>query len=161
LQPSSRFAVAVHAIALSLVARAEQSGRPITSEEIASMVGVHAVHVRRVLGVLREAGLLISQPGPGGGWKLARAPGAISLFDVLEAVEPESPLVMPARAPSGCCRFAPDLPVVLERCLKEARMAVEERLSQITVADLIAAARPLPPAVADVVVDFDAGLATI
>lgn len=141
MQPSSRFAVAVHALGLSLIARAEQAGRPLTSEEAAAIVGAHPVHVRRVLGALRDAGLVKSQPGPRGGWLLARTPETITLWDVYRAVETDSPLTLPTRAPDACCRFAPDLPQVLEYCLKEAERAVQERWSQITLAQVIAAAR--------------------
>jgi Rrf2 family protein len=144
LQPSSRFAVAVHALALSLVARAEQSGRPVTSEEAAAIVGAHPVHVRRVLGALRDASLVTSQPGPKGGWLLARTPDSITLWEIYRAVETEPTLTLPSRPPEACCRFAPGLPQVLEFYLREAERAVEERWSNITLAEVIAAARGEP-----------------
>jgi len=45
------------------------------------------VVVRRVLGKLREAGLLTSEKGHAGGWKLARSPQNITLADVYLALD--------------------------------------------------------------------------
>ena len=85
LQGNSRFAVGVHAMALAFIAQEMRKGKPVTSSAIAAMVGAHPVHVRRVMGTLREAGLVESQPGPTGGWALARDPREISLYDIYHA----------------------------------------------------------------------------
>ncbi|MEM7525622.1 MAG: Rrf2 family transcriptional regulator, partial [Pseudomonadota bacterium] len=45
------------------------------------------VVVRRVLGRLRKAGLLTSEKGHAGGWRLARAPEQITLADVYLALD--------------------------------------------------------------------------
>lgn len=58
-----------------------------TSTEIAEHAGTNPVVVRRVLGRLREAGLLTSEKGHSGGWKLARAPEEITLADVFSALD--------------------------------------------------------------------------
>ena len=55
--------------------------RPATSEEIAMMLGTNATVVRRTLAGLREAGLLTSTKGHGGGWSLARPLSEMSLLD--------------------------------------------------------------------------------
>jgi len=92
-------------MALALIAQEMRKGKPVTSGAIAAMVGVHPVHIRRVLGALREAGLVESQPGPAGGWELARDPSEISLYDISFALEPELPFeyrtsTFPARSRS-------------------------------------------------------------
>lgn len=132
MQGNSRFAVGVHALALASIAQRMRKGQPVTSNAIAAMVGVHPVHVRRVMGSLREAGLVESQPGPNGGWALARDPKKITLYDIYLAVEPELPFEMPARSPDACCRFAPFLPQALTETLEHTKRALQQHLSAVT-----------------------------
>jgi Rrf2 family protein len=153
---NSRFAVAVHALleASGAGRQASEDGSQaleipdacrltpdacVTSERIASIVHTHPVVVRRVLGALREAGLVTSQPGPGGGWKLTRDASTITLCDVYRAVEGES--TFPHRAPSEQCPFGERLPAVLEACFREAEAAMERQLAQVTIADVLDAVR--------------------
>ena len=49
---------------------------------------------QKLMGRLAQAGLLASARGTGGGFRLARDPGAISLADIVEAVE--GPIAMTA-----------------------------------------------------------------
>jgi len=83
LKRNGRLALALHT--LSHMARDPDSVR--TSSDIADHAGTNPVVVRRVLGRLRQAGLLISEKGHAGGWRLARAPEAISLADVYIALD--------------------------------------------------------------------------
>jgi Rrf2 family protein len=140
MHSNSRFAVAIHVLALARVAMEEAEGTAITSERMAESVRAHPVHVRRVLGALREAGLVTSQPGPGGGWKLTRSPEAISLRDIYRAVEHE-PLFGLPKGPDKDCAVAQCLPGVLTTCFQQAEAALEEQLAQVTIADVIGAVR--------------------
>jgi Rrf2 family protein len=132
LQGNSRFAVGVHALALATIGQEMRKGKPVTSNAIAAMVGVHPVHVRRVMGSLREAGLVESQSGPTGGWELARDPKEITLYDIYLALESELPFEMPARMPDACCRFAPYLPQALAGAMNSAKRALQEHLRSVT-----------------------------
>lgn len=132
LQGNSRFAVGVHALALATIAQEMRKGRPVTSNAIAATVGVHPVHVRRVMGSLREAGLVTSQPGPTGGWALVRDPKQITLYDIYLAVQPELPFDLPAGTPDACCRFAPSLPQALAGAMDAARQALQQHLNSVT-----------------------------
>ncbi len=58
-----------------------------TSADIAEHAGTNPVVVRRVLGKLRQAGLLTSEKGHSGGWRLARQPRDITLADVYLALD--------------------------------------------------------------------------
>ena len=78
---STRFAVAVHALT-HLVDAPE----PLTSEQLADCIGTNPVVVRRTLAGLREAGVVTSARGTGGGWALAHDPADISLRDVYAAL---------------------------------------------------------------------------
>ena len=137
MQGNSRFVVGVHAMALAFIAQQMRKGKPVTSGAIAAMVGVHPVHVRRVMGTLREAGLVESQSGPTGGWALARDPKEISLYDIYFALEPDLPFEMPSRAPDACCRFAPYLPQALAGAMDSAKRALQQHLSSVTLDSLL------------------------
>jgi Rrf2 family protein len=138
---NSRFAVAVHVLGLAMVASAEENDEAVTSERLASIVNTNPVVVRRVLGALRGAGLVTSQPGPGGGWKLTRDAASITLRDVYRAVEGDCELSLPQKPPSEYCPFGVGLPQVLTECFREAQAAMEERLSQVSIADVLEAVR--------------------
>jgi len=81
---SSRYAVALHV----LVALADLGGEGATSELLARSVNTNPVVVRRILGMLVQAGLVAGKGGRGGGYHLAREPKRIPLDAVLRAVEP-------------------------------------------------------------------------
>ena len=56
---------------------------PLTIPEIANAEGLSAPYVAKLLGVLRQAGLIGSQRGRAGGYHLTRKPSAIGLGEVL------------------------------------------------------------------------------
>ncbi|MFD0658855.1 Rrf2 family transcriptional regulator [Thermocatellispora tengchongensis] len=76
---NTRFAVAVHVLTYLAGVAGE---RPVSSDELSASTNVNPVHVRRVLGPLRAAGLLRSRPGVHGGWELAVPAGDITLAEV-------------------------------------------------------------------------------
>lgn len=129
---SCRFAFANHI--LTLLALAED--QPRTSAWIASSVNTNPVVIRRLLGNLREAGLVVSQPGTGGGWRLMRAPGSISLREVYRAVEGEPLFALHPRAPNSGCPVGRNIQQALTDVFREAEQALENRLADLTVADV-------------------------
>lgn len=64
-----------------------EEGQGLRSSDIAERSGVPRAYLQKVLRKLVEAGLLTSQKGHGGGFRLARSPDRIRFEDVLEAVE--------------------------------------------------------------------------
>jgi Rrf2 family protein len=58
----------------------------LTIPEIAHAEGLSAPYVAKLLGVLRQAGLISSQRGRAGGYHLTRKPSAIGLGEVLLAL---------------------------------------------------------------------------
>ena len=80
---NSRLSLALH----TLSHMAAEPSKIRTSAHIADHAGTNPVFVRRVLGKLREAGLLISEKGHSGGWILAKAPSDITLADVYFALD--------------------------------------------------------------------------
>lgn len=64
-------------------------GRRVSSIEIAATRNLPKPVVAKILTILAQAGLVAGSPGPGGGYRLAKPPGEISLQDVVELFERE------------------------------------------------------------------------
>jgi Rrf2 family protein len=126
-------------LALHVLAHlAEAGGRPTTSEDLAAHLCTNPVVIRRSLAGLREAGLVTSVKGHGGGWAIARPAADISLGAVYAALDARGELT-PRRVPdtSGC---------LIERAVDEAldgfyaemETLLVKRLDGISLADLAA-----------------------
>jgi Rrf2 family protein len=135
---SSRFAVAVHVLAL--LARA--GGEPLKSEQIARSVNTNAVVIRRVLCALARAGLVASQTGAAGGTRLARPADEITLREVYRAVEPRVIFAMHRRRPDPRCPVGGGIAGVLDQILAEVDVAVDEALGRRTVEGVVEAVGP-------------------
>lgn len=79
---NSEFTIAVH----SLVLLAYKADRMATSEYIAHNVCTHPARVRKVLGLLRKAGLVSTKEGIGGGYLLNCDPERTTLADIWRTV---------------------------------------------------------------------------
>src|SRR5436305_12368211 len=99
MSSSSRFAVAVHVLAL--LARA--GDEPVKSDSIAASVNTNPVVIRRILCALGRAHLITSQPGAAGGSRLARVPEQISLRAVYRAVEGGDTFLLHRQPPTRRC----------------------------------------------------------
>jgi len=72
---------------------AEDAARRAGSGEIAENRGISKALTAKLLTQLAAAGLVSGQPGPGGGYTLAKKPSAICLLDIaslFEQIEPPS-----------------------------------------------------------------------
>jgi len=67
---------------------ASQPDRPLTAQQIAEATRVPAGYLAKVLQGLSRAGLLRSQRGLGGGFTLARPSSELSVWEVVQAVDP-------------------------------------------------------------------------
>lgn len=70
-----------------LSAAARHAGARLTATSLADETGVPLPTAQKLVGRLAIAGLLVSTRGSGGGFRLAREAHAISLADIIEAVE--------------------------------------------------------------------------
>jgi DNA-binding IscR family transcriptional regulator len=132
MSENSRFAVAVHALTLMSLEK-----RPLTSEFIAGSVNTNAVVIRRVLADLRTARLVASRGGAGGGWRMLRAPEAISLRDVYRAVEAPRLFGLPGQPPNPSCPVGSTIQPLLSRQFELALQGMESALGRTTVADML------------------------
>jgi Rrf2 family protein len=128
---NTQFAVAVHVLTL-LGGAPEQV---LSSELLAGSVGANPVHVRRVLGALRRAGLVTSRPGVHGGWQLVRAADTLTLGDIWRAVQGDDPLLgLHGAAPA--CIVGQRIQHALSHVDRRAARAVEQELAHTTIGDL-------------------------
>ncbi|HEX7128414.1 MAG TPA: Rrf2 family transcriptional regulator [Thermodesulfobacteriota bacterium] len=134
MKRSGRFAVALHV----LVHLAESPDEPATSEHLARCARTNPVVVRRTMAGLREAGLVTSARGPGGGWRLARDAGSVTLRDVYAALG-ERLLFATGKAPvNPGCVVEHALTGALDDFFRRAEATLAERFGRITLADLSA-----------------------
>jgi Rrf2 family protein len=62
--------------------------KPLTAQQIAEATRVPAGYLAKVLQGLSRAGLLHSQRGLGGGFTLAKSPDGLTMWEVVQAVDP-------------------------------------------------------------------------
>ncbi|MEZ5861093.1 MAG: Rrf2 family transcriptional regulator [Geminicoccaceae bacterium] len=100
-------------------------GRVITTEALATELAVSRHHLTKVVRALGAAGFVSTARGAGGGFRLARPAGAITVGDVVRQLEGRHALVemlscrrrrlradagLPAQEASGRCRARPSSP---------------------------------------------------
>jgi DNA-binding IscR family transcriptional regulator len=108
---------------------------PQTSELLASSAASNPVHVRRVLGRLRDAGLVASRPGPKGGWQLAVDPDTTTLADIWRAVHGDVGILGVHEA-SPACMVGRRIQDSLAEIDRSAVRAIERDLAGTTLGDL-------------------------
>jgi Rrf2 family iron-sulfur cluster assembly transcriptional regulator len=113
---------------LSLALHGEE--RPTSVKEIAERTGLPQPYLEQILLAVKGAGLVRSKRGVGGGYVLARAPGEITLADVVAAVEgPQPALVDDHDHCEGHC--------VLQEVWVELSEETRKVLDRFTLADLV------------------------
>jgi Rrf2 family protein len=128
-----------------LAAHASRHGAkvPLKGDAIATAQGIPGRFLESILAELRRSGLVASQRGSDGGYWLARPADAISVADVIRAVE--GPLADVHGAPPEEVEYG-GAAVALQRVWVATRVALREVLEATTLADV--ADDSLPPDVA-------------
>ncbi|HEY4345384.1 MAG TPA: Rrf2 family transcriptional regulator [Parvibaculum sp.] len=114
-----------------LLHMAEHEG-PSTSEALARAMQTNPVVVRRILGGLRERGLVQSERGHGGGWVLARDLAEISLRDVHDAIGGPALLAVGNRSQASDCLVEQAVNAALAESFQEAEAMLLARFGDIT-----------------------------
>ncbi len=138
MSDSQRFPVAAHALAYLAHAGATSPCSAISSAALAASMPTNPVVVRRVTALLAKDGLIGTRAGAAGGAWLLVAPERITLERVLRAVGGGAHLGCPPPGARGC-PVGERIPVQVSAAIKAADIAAAERLSRITVSDLLAA----------------------
>lgn len=111
---------------------------PLTSDQLARMLGTNPVVVRKTLAGLRDAGFVVSGKGHGGGWAIAIDLRRVTLRDVYEAVGAPAVFAMGHRSERPACLVEQAVNAALDDTLAAARALIDQRLAAITLADLSA-----------------------
>lgn len=130
---SSRFAVAVHVLALL----ERSGGEPVPSREIAGSVNTNPAVVRRILSMLADAGITGSRRGAGGGALLVRDASEVTLLEVYRAVERPGLFAMHNDGPNPRCPVGRHIQDALTVTTERAERALESVLSGRTVAEVL------------------------
>jgi Rrf2 family transcriptional regulator, iron-sulfur cluster assembly transcription factor len=119
------------------LARAEMQGESLTLAQIAGLEGISAANAGKLMWILNKAGLVQSQRGTKGGYRLSRPAADIHLNEVISVLDDE-------RAETHCKSYAG----VLESCVHtgdcgirpvivELHQIVDQALSEITLSQLL------------------------
>ncbi|MEZ2405930.1 DNA-binding IscR family transcriptional regulator [Bosea sp. OAE752] len=107
-----------------------------TSERIAQMLNTNPVVVRRTLGALRDAGIVESEGGRGGGWKLIRTLDEITVLAVQRALNEGPVLAAPVSRDHPSCPVERASNSVLEAAHAAAETALLKKYAATTLADI-------------------------
>lgn len=132
MRQDSRLSVALH-----VLLHMQELGRAVTSEQLAPLLKTNPVVLRRTLAGLREAGIVRSEKGHGGGWSLGRNLASVTLQDVYDALGTVTPFGIGHREAKPRCPLEQAVNHVVSGALCEAEAVLMKRLRSVSVASLV------------------------
>ncbi len=131
---STRFSIAVHILTLIDY----EKGTPVSSMMIAGSVNTNPVIIRRILGLLKEAGFVEVLRGPQGSI-LKKPVDDITLLDVFKAVNSleNEELFDIHDSPNPRCPIGANIQNSLELFMVKSQEAMELVLADVTLRDII------------------------
>ena len=134
ISSKGRYALA----AVISMAQQYSSGENVTVISISGKLGISKIYLEQAFSLLKRGGLVTSAKGAQGGYQLTRAPGQISVLDVLSSVD--SALFEQAEETVG--EKAPEIEEAMHLSAFEVLdRSVKETLRIITLNDLVAEAK--------------------
>jgi len=130
---NSQFAMAIHVLALM----AKSCDNRVKSEYLAHSINTNPVVVRRLLRILYDANLVVSQTGACGGSCLTRNPKEINLSEIYRAVSGGEVFALHRQRPDQDCPVGKGIETVLCNLQREVDLAIEEKLTKFTLQDVI------------------------
>jgi Rrf2 family protein len=117
-----------------------EPGETTQAGEIAEANNIPKKFLDAILGDLRNAGIVYSRKGPGGGYMLARAPRDIKIGQVIRTIDgPLAPLACASRTAYQPCRDCKDVKTCTVRLMMtKVRDAMSDILDRLTIADMVA-----------------------
>ena len=130
---NTHFSMAVHVLS----ALAYNKDAVVGSEDLARTVGTNPSFLRGLIGQLRDAGLVETHVGKGGGAMLAKPATRITLRDVYQATESQPALKTHSCDGRSPCPVAQGMDRMLTSVNQRLEKALESELKRMTVADLV------------------------
>ena len=117
-----------------------QPGQTTQATDIAEAHNIPKKFLDTILGDLRNAGMVFSKKGPGGGYMLARAPSDIKIGQVIRTIDgPLAPIGCASRSAYQPCSDCKNVKLCTVRLtMTKVRDAMSEVLDGITIADMVA-----------------------
>ena len=116
----------------AMVWLARDADQPASADVLSRHTKIPRRYLHTVLQELVRAGLVISRPGPGGGYGLAKSTKSVTILDVVNAV---APLERIRRCPLGLRSHTRLCP--LHRELDNVYAATEKGLGRVTISQLV------------------------
>lgn len=132
MRVSTRFSDSIHLLAFIKI----YAGSHLTSDLIASSIETSPVVVRRLMGKLRQAGLITTTAGTAQP-VLAKPLTEISLLSVFYAVEGDKALFSVDTKTNPDCIVGGNIQTVLTQYYQEAQTAAEARLAKTSLQDIV------------------------
>jgi Rrf2 family protein len=114
---------------------------PVKGEQLASRQGIPLKYLENILADLRRAGVVASQRGADGGYRLAAPADSLTVADIIRAVE--GPLADVHGAPPETLDYAGPAKT-LQRVWIATRASLRTVLEEVTLADIVADRLPTP-----------------
>ena len=122
---------------LHVLLHLDQTEDPVTSDQIGKMLNTNPSLVRRTMAGLRDAGFVGATKGHGGGWVLSRSLDSISLAEVYAALGSPQLFAVGQSADAPSCLLEQAANLATSSALEAARETFQEKLGQVTLADLV------------------------
>ena len=119
-----------------------EDGAPVSAEELGRLQGIPRGFLQAILADLRRSGVVLSQRGQSGGWRMARPADEVSVADVIRAVDGPLVSVYGLRPEAVSYNESAD---VLQHVWIAARSSLRDVFEQVSIRAL--AQRRLPDAV--------------
>ncbi|RFB78701.1 RrF2 family transcriptional regulator [Methylovirgula sp. 4M-Z18] len=117
-------------------------GGLLSAAALAEFHGVSPSYLLKHLQALSQAGILATEPGPKGGYRLARAADAITLLDIVLAIEGPQPAFrcqeIRQRGPNPLPQRYFAQPCGISAAMLRAERAYRDELRRITIAAILA-----------------------
>ena len=110
----------------------------MTSEDLARAMQTNPVVLRRIMAGLRDAGMVRSEKGHGGGWTLACDLASTSVHDIYRAIGAPHPFALENRTESPGCLVEQAVNAALDDAFKQADAILQNALKTVTLATLAA-----------------------
>lgn len=113
-----------------------ETDQPMTSDTLAKMMHTNPVVIRRVLSGLRQHGLVSSEKGHGGGWRISGDLALITLHDIYLALNEPALFAMGNRTEAPGCLVEEAVNHALDQSFQEAEALLLDRFRKVTLAQL-------------------------